>query len=63
MKPKNFPGRKQARRKHVYEQLIARWGKDNIPFGAKQEFDSLTSSLSNGTILEVRTKKSKVMDR
>lgn len=62
MRPKNFPGRKQSRRKVAYEALETRWkghAENEIPFSAKKEMSSLKDLLSKGSMIGIRSKKPK----
>ena len=59
MKQKNFPNRKQRRRKAAYTRLTERWKDGTMPFSAKSEMDSLNSSLAEGNLLNQKSKKSR----
>lgn len=59
MKKKNFPNRKQRRRKSAYERLLKNWKKDTMSLTAKDESDSLDKSLAKGDLRGQRSKKSR----
>lgn len=59
MKQKNFPNRKQRRRKTAYERLLERWKNATMSFSAKSESDSLNKSLAKGDLSSQKSKKSR----
>lgn len=59
MKQKNFPNKKQRRRKAAYERLLERWKDGTMSFSAKNESASLSKSLAKGDLNNQKSKKSR----
>lgn len=59
MKQKNFPNKKQRKRKAAYERLLERWKNDTMSFSAEDEKVSLERALAKGDLSGQRSKKSR----
>jgi len=60
MKQKNFPNRKQRRRKTAYARLLECWKDGTMSFSAAGEKDSLNKSLAEGDLHSQKSKKARV---
>ncbi len=62
MNPKNFPERKNQKRKDAYKRLVKKYGNSNpdairpVPENIQEEICSLHDSISKDSLREKRTK-------